>query len=226
MRSDEENGNSIVKILGTNDDSIKSYKQTMEVNIFHYYITDEIEDPEPYLDLINTLKIAEAHDTIYIYLNTPGGSLDTAMQIIASMKQSRAHVITSIEGTCASAGTLIFLSGDSFIINPHSTFMIHGYSHFVGGKGHEVKARVQYTEEFFAQIANDFYKDILKIEEIEEVLKGKDIWFDSNKLIERLKISGRIETEQVEIEDMEIEIPEKKSTKKKSKKKIANKSKK
>jgi ATP-dependent protease ClpP protease subunit len=221
MRNDEETGSSIVKFFGNVDNGIKSYKQTVEVNLFHYYIVDEIEDPEPYLDLINTLKIAESHDTIYIYLNTPGGSLDTAMQIIASMKQCRAHVITSLEGTCASAGTLIFLSGDSFIINPHSTFMVHGYSHFVGGKGHEVKARVQYTEEFFAQIANDFYKDILKPEEIEEVLKGKDIWFDSNKLIERLKISGKIETEELE----EIKQP-KKPTKKKAKKKIDNKSKK
>jgi len=217
MRNDDDRS-SIIKILGNDDNCIKSYKQTIEVNIYHFYITDEIEDPEPYLDLINTLKIAEEHDTIYIYLNTPGGSLDTAMQIISSIKQSRANTITSIEGTCASAGTLIFLSGDSFIINAHSTFMVHGYSHFVGGKGHEVKARVQYTEEFFSQIANDFYKDILMPSEIEEVLKGKDIWLDSNKLIERLKQSGRIETEpvsEVVIENIsKKKLPKKKSVKK------------
>jgi ATP-dependent protease ClpP protease subunit len=222
MRNDDEHSNSIIKILGNNENSIKSYKQSIEVNIFHFYITDEIEDPEPYLDLINTLKISEEHDTIYIYLNTPGGSLDTAMQIISSIKQSKAHVITSLEGTCASAGTLIFLSGDSFIINGHSTFMVHGYSHFVGGKGHEVKARVQYTEEFFEQIANDFYKDVLKPEEIQEVLNGVDIWFDSKKLIERLKQSGRIESEEAQV----VETTPKKKAKKKTKKKIDNKKKK
>ena len=165
---------------------IPQYKQVIPVSLYHFYIIDEIGEPDSFLDLINTLKTAEEHDTVFIYLNTPGGSLQTTVQVISAMRQSRATIVTCLEGEVCSAGTLIFLSGHRHIVNPNCTFMIHNYSQWLGGKGNEVALRVKYSEHYFKKLAIDLYNGFLSDEEIEAVIEGKDYWMESEEVIERL----------------------------------------
>lgn len=174
---------------GVNDQQIKYYKQTINVNIHHYYIIEEIEGAEKYLDLINTLKTAEQHDTIIIYLNTPGGNLGTAMQIINAMRQSQATVITCIEGEVYSAGTLIFLSGSKYIVSEHSAFMAHDYSFNPYGKGSDISRMVGFSKRYVSKIYNDIYSEFLTQEEINAMLNdGKEIWLDGAEVMQRLGI--------------------------------------
>lgn len=170
------------------DNKIPQYKQVIQVNLYHFYIITEIDQPEAYLDLINVLKTAEAHDTIFIYLNTPGGSLSTAVQIIGAIRQCAGTVVTCLEGEVCSAGTMIFLSGHRHIISPHSTFMIHNYSHWFGGKGNEVVSYIKYQEQYFRKLARDVYSGFLTDEEIDAVFDGKDFWMDSDEVLRRLGI--------------------------------------
>ena len=165
---------------------IPQYKQVVPVSLYHFYIIDEIGEPDSFLDLINTLKTAEEHDTVFIYLNTPGGSLQTTVQVISAIRQSRATVVTCLEGEVCSAGTLIFLSGNRHIVNPNCTFMIHNYSQWLGGKGNEVALRVKYSEHYFKKLAMDLYNGFLTEEEIQSVIEGKDYWMESDEVIERL----------------------------------------
>jgi ATP-dependent protease ClpP protease subunit len=171
--------------------SIKSYKQVIPVSIHHFYITAEIGDVEPYLEMINTLKTAEPHDTIYIYLNTPGGDLNTAVQIISAMNQCPGVVITSIEGSVCSAGTMIFLSGHKFMVNNNCAFMIHNYSGWTGGKGNEIALQVKFQEHYFKKLADDIYGGFLTPDEIGEMLDGKDFWLNSDQVIARLKLDAK-----------------------------------
>lgn len=189
MRSNQPQADMIFLPNLDDNQQIKHYKQVIPVTVHHFYIIDEIGDSANYMDLINTLKTAEQHDTIFIYLNTPGGSLHTSIQIISAMRQSSAAVVTCLEGEVCSAGTLIFLSGDKHIVNPHCTFMIHNYSHWVGGKGNEISIRVKHYEEYFRKLSGDIYKDFLTEAELEEVRSGKDFWMDSEEVIRRLNVS-------------------------------------
>ena len=185
--------NDIIVLPNQESDKIPQYKQTIPVNIYHFYIIDEIGDPQSFLDLINILKTAEEHDTVFIYLNTPGGSLQTTVQILSAMRQCNGNVVTCLEGEVCSAGTLIFLAGDKHIVNANCTFMIHNYSSWGGGKGNEVALRVRYFETYFRTLAYDLYKGFLTDEEIELVMEGKDYWMDSNNVIERLNIRNSIQ---------------------------------
>jgi ATP-dependent protease ClpP protease subunit len=179
--------NDFIVIQNTGDaEKIPQYKQTIPVNLYHFYIIGEIGDPTQFLDLINILKTAEEHDTIFIYLNTPGGSLQTTVQIISAMRQCSATVVTCLEGEVCSAGTLIFLAGTKHVVNPNCTFMIHNYSQWIGGKGNEVALRVKYSEQFFKKLALDLYKGFMSEEEIQSVIDGKDYWMDSDEVIRRL----------------------------------------
>jgi Protease subunit of ATP-dependent Clp proteases len=167
-------------------DSIKYYKQALQVSIHHFYIVDEIGEVPPFLDMINTLKTAEQHDTVFIYLNTPGGNLYTAIQIISAIRQSNATVVTCIEGMVASAGTLLFLAGHKHVVNPNCTFMIHNYSHGAWGKGNEVALRVKHSEHYFNKLAHDLYGKFLTEDEINDVINGKDFWMESEEVLKRL----------------------------------------
>lgn len=167
-------------------DSIKYYKQALQVSVHHFYMVDEIGEVSPYLDMINVLKTAEQHDTIFIYLNTPGGNLYTAIQIISAIRQSSATVVTCLEGEVASAGTMIFLAGNKHVVNPNCTFMIHNYSTWFGGKGNEVASRMKYFESYFRKLAKDIYGHFLTEAELEEVVSGKDFWMESEEVLKRL----------------------------------------
>ena len=166
---------------------IPQYKQVIPVSLYHFYIIEEIGEPDSFLDLINILKTAEEHDTVFIYLNTPGGSLQTTVQVISAIRQSRATVVTCLEGEVCSAGTLIFLSGHKHIVNANCTFMIHNYSQWLGGKGNEVALRVKYSEHYFKKLALDLYNGFLTESEIESVIEGKDYWMESDEVIRRLR---------------------------------------
>lgn len=186
-------------------DKIPQYKQTVPVNLYHFYIIDEIGEPAKFLDLINVLKTAEEHDTIFIYLNTPGGSLQTTVQILSAMRQCVATVVTCLEGEVCSAGTLIFLAGNKHIVNPNCTFMIHNYSQWLGGKGNEVALRVKYSEQYFKKLAEQLYSGFLTEEEIETVVEGKDYWMDSEEVMTRLKARNEL-TVSDNIESIEDEV--------------------
>lgn len=170
---------------------IPSYRNIVPASIYDFYINGPIEGIDPYLDLIQTLKHAEEHDTIYIHLNSPGGELHTAVQIINAMKNTAALVVTSIEGEACSAATLIFLAGHKLFVNPFITFMIHTYSHGSAGKGNDVARHVSFSERAFAETAHRIYKDVLSKEEINSMLEGKDFWFTATELVVRLRLFGR-----------------------------------
>jgi len=170
---------------------IKHYSQVIPVTIHHFYITGEISDEvDRYVDMLHTLKTSEPHDKIFIYLNTPGGDLNTTIQIISAITKSPAEITTVIEGEVCSAGTFIFLSGDSYIVNDNCSFMVHNYSHGTFGKGNEVAKRVKFSEKYFSTLAHSFYKDFLTEDEIVAVCEDKDFWMGSEELIERLKKRG------------------------------------
>lgn len=171
---------------GNGCEKIPQYKRTLEINLYHYYVLGQITNPNPYLDLINTLKTADEHDTIFIYLNTIGGDLHTAIQIMSAMRQCVGTVITCLEGQACSAGTLIFLTAHDHIVTPNSTFMIHNYNQWLGGKGNELVSSVKYSEQYFKKLFDEVYCDFLTPEEIQAVIDGKDFWMDSDEVLERL----------------------------------------
>jgi len=88
--------NDFILLSDQKDETLKSYRQIIPVTIYHFYITSEIGDVEHFLELIHTLKTAEPHDTVFIYLNTPGGNLRTTIQLITAMRQTNATIKTMI----------------------------------------------------------------------------------------------------------------------------------
>ena len=70
---------------------------------------------------------AQGHDDIYMYINTPGGSVSAGLAIIDTMNFIKSDVQTIVMGVAASMGTIIASSGAKgkrFML-PNAEYMIH-----------------------------------------------------------------------------------------------------
>jgi len=167
-------------------EQVRSYKRGMQISLYDFYIIDEIGEPEKYLDMIHTLNTAEPHDTVFIHINSRGGDLYTTVQILAAMNSTQARTVTTLEGQACSAATFIFLAGDTKMVNPNCTFMIHNYSQTTAGKGNEVVQHIGYMNDYFNRLAKDIYQDFLTDKELSTVIAGTDLWMHSHEVVERL----------------------------------------
>lgn len=151
----------------------------------HVYISDQIEEPIEYNELCFMLKTAGKHETFILHINTPGGIIDSAFMIIDAIKKSKAKVVANLTGTVASAGTIISLACDELDVADHTSFMIHNYSAGMMGKGHEMKARQEFTDSSLNAAFKEFYGGFLSPREMDEVIDGKDMWMGKSEVIER-----------------------------------------
>ena len=72
-------------------------------------------------------------DTITVHINSVGGDLYAGLAIYNRLKGLAAHVITVNDGLAASAGSLIFMAGNTRKMNTGSNLMIHGAAGFLYG---------------------------------------------------------------------------------------------
>jgi ATP-dependent protease ClpP protease subunit len=170
-------------------------------NQYEFYLSGQIESADNYIQWFDVIRNAREHDTVKIYINSPGGDLYTALQFLRVMGECEAHLITSVEGCCMSAATMIFLSGHEYQVTPHSMFMFHNYSGGVFGKGGEQFDQIQYERAWSEKFMNEVYKDFLTTEEIQSMLNNKDIWMTSEQVLERIeKVMKKLHEEQQAME--------------------------
>jgi ATP-dependent protease ClpP protease subunit len=155
-------------------------------NLIEFYLCGEIGDPEDYIEWFHIINNARESDIIKININSPGGNLFTAVQLLQAFQMSNAHLVMNVAGACMSAATLIFLAGDEYLVNEHSAFLFHNYSGGVIGKGGEMYQSVIHQRKWSEHILRKAYKNFLTEEEIDSLIDDKDIWMDCNVVVERL----------------------------------------
>lgn len=179
-----------------------------------FYLCGEIKAAEEYVEWFQILRAAGENDVIYIRINSEGGDLFSALQLVRAIQESQATIIASVEGICMSAATLIFLSADRFELSDHTMFMFHNYSSGTIGKGGEMYDQITHFRAWSDKLFNSFYKDFLTPEEIKSMLDNKDIWLDAQEVAKRLE--ARVAAQSKDEEPEETEEKPKKTRKKTS----------
>ena len=72
-------------------------------------------------------------DSITVHINSVGGDMYAGIAIYNRLKGLAANVTTINDGLAASAGSLIFMAGDTRKVNAGSNLMIHGAAGFLYG---------------------------------------------------------------------------------------------
>lgn len=162
----------------------KSYKK-VAAQLYEFYLSGAITVPEDYVEWFDTIRNATENDTVKIYINSQGGVVDTAIQFMRVLSETEAHVICSVEGSCMSAATMVFLCAQEFEITPFSLFMMHNYSGGMFGKGAELYDQAVFERKWSTEYFRYIYKDFLEEAEITSLLDNKDIWLTSTEVMER-----------------------------------------
>ena len=155
--------------------------------LYEFYLSGLITGPEDYIEWFNTIRSASDQDVVKIYINSPGGDLNTAIQFMRVLSETQATVVCSVEGSCISAATMVFLCADVFEITPHSLFMFHNYSGGMFGKGGEIYDQAVFEREWSRQFLQHIYRDFLTDKEIESLLENKDLWLHSEEVSNRVE---------------------------------------
>ena len=151
-----------------------------------FYLIDIIDDIADYIDFLREVDSCRNGDLITIHINCYGGNADVGMNIYDCLRQSPANVEVSIEGACCSCASMIMLAGNCWRVTPHAYVMVHSWSEGIYGKWHEIISKFNYDKSVFEKQFKELYKNFLTDEEIEDCLKGKDFYFDSNETVKRL----------------------------------------
>lgn len=104
------------------------------------FLTGEINDINAnsiigqllYLDSIN-------ENEIYLYINSPGGSVTAGLGIYDTMKYIKSKVVTVGLGLCASMGAFLLSSGDERLALPNCEIMIHEPLGGASGQASDIK---------------------------------------------------------------------------------------
>lgn len=145
-----------------------------------------IGDPYLYRDLINLLYMADENTEFNFFINSPGGNLSAAMAIIEAIKGSDALVRAIVTGECHSAASIITLNCHEIIITDSAHMLVHTASYGAGGNTHMVQSHVDFSTKMINKILDTTYSGFLLPQELDDVKRGIEFWFDSDDIKTRL----------------------------------------
>ena len=152
------------------------------------FLDEVVSDSSYYRSAILTLKSAAPDDSIEIIFNTEGGASFTASVFVAAMRQCQARITGNLSGLCASAGTMIALNCDDWIIGDDLAFMVHSNSYGSYNSAEKIRDHMQFMDKWNSDSLRRDYEGFLSEDELVAMIEsGKEYWFDATETTKRLK---------------------------------------
>ena len=141
---------------------------------------DDDVTPQLFKDELNA-----GSGNITVWINSPGGDCVAAAQIFNMLKEYKGAVTVKIDGLAASAASVIAMAGDSVLMSPVSTMMIHNPSTIAMGDSAEMKKAVQMLDEVKESIINAYeMKSNLSRKELSKLMDS-EYWMNANEALEK-----------------------------------------
>lgn len=165
--------------------------QKHEIYSHSVFLDEDIGPPTKYRDLIYALYSAGQNDQFNIMINSPGGYLSSALGIIEAIKNSDAIVRAVINGECHSAASMIALNCDEIIITDAAHVMVHTASYGAGGSTGNVKSHTDFYTGMINEILDTTYSGFLTDDEMKDMKKGVEFWFDAGQIRKRINARSK-----------------------------------
>lgn len=164
-------------------------------------IDGSFREPAFYRGVINMLMNASEQDTVAFMINSPGGSLSGLLSLLEAINMTNANTVALVVGAASSAASMFALHCNEVYVGENATFLCHNISYGTGGKGSDVLAHVQHTTSSASKLLRKTYKHFLSEIEINDMINGKEIYMESDEIVERLQqreelIQAELEKEQ------------------------------
>ena len=150
-------------------------------------IDGSFREPAFYRGVINMLMNAAEQDTVAFMINSPGGSLSGLLSLLEALNMTQANTVALVVGSASSAASMFALHCNEVYVGDNATFLCHNISYGTGGKGSDVLAHVQHTTSSASKLLRKTYKNFLSEIEINDMINGKEIYMESDEIVERLQ---------------------------------------
>ena len=132
------------------------------------------------------LAAEDPHSDIYLYINSPGGSITAGMAIYDTMKYVQPDVATVATGLAASMGQFLLTSGTpgKRYATPHARVLMHQPSGGVGGTASDIRINAQLILHMKRTLAEITARQTGK--SVEQVTRDsdRDTWFTAAEALE------------------------------------------
>lgn len=132
------------------------------------------------------LNAEDPHKDIYLYINSPGGSVDSGMAIFDTMQWISNDVATVAMGLAASMGQFLLSAGTPgkrFAL-PHSRIMMHQPSGGLGGTASDIRIQAEQSLHIKRTMAELIAKHTGQTLEQIEADSDRDRWFTAEQALE------------------------------------------
>jgi len=169
-----------------------------QINQHKIRLNGDITEPETFNDELNLIENMSENDSCTLIINSGGGLLDTCIEFVSAIDETAGHVHGHIAASAHSAASIIFLRCHSYSVSKHADMLIHNGSGGAGGKFSDWVSKTEHDKKRHEMFFKDVYQDFLTDQEIEDVLRGVDIWLDATHIEERLERMIEIRTARME----------------------------
>ena len=132
------------------------------------------------------LNAEDPHSDIYLYINSPGGSVDSGMAIFDTMQWISNDVATVAMGLAASMGQFLLSAGTpgKRYALPHSRIMMHQPSGGRGGTASDIRIQAEQSLHIKKTMAQLIAQHTGQSVEQIEADSDRDRWFTAEQALE------------------------------------------
>ena len=132
------------------------------------------------------LNAEDPHSDIYLYINSPGGSVDSGMAIFDTMQWISNDVATVAMGLAASMGQFLLSAGTpgKRYALPHSRIMMHQPSGGLGGTASDIRIQAEQSLHIKKTMAQLIAQHTGQSVEQIEADSDRDRWFTAEQALE------------------------------------------
>jgi hypothetical protein len=81
---------------------------------------------------------------------------------------------------------------------------VHSATFGAFGKQSDVISHASFVDKQVKTLMHSVYQDFLTVKELEEVLMGKEMWFDADEIVRRLEVRAELQEKRAKAEMKEI----------------------
>ena len=153
------------------------YKILNQINSTEIFLYSLIEGGYSAAKIIDALKNISPEQPITLRINSDGGEVFEAIAIYNMLKDRNVSVI--IDGVCASAATIVAMSGKSVFMKRGSMIMLHNVASYAFGDSEELKAIAETLDKITDNIISIYQtKCNLNNEELRQLMAA-ETWLNA-----------------------------------------------
>ena len=132
--------------------------------------------------LKNRLECREV--PIHLHIHSPGGSVFAGLSIVDTIKNCKTSVYTYIDGSAASAATLVSIAGKKRFIGKNGYMLIHQPQIEWAGKFDEFMDEIANQKSLYEKVVSLYLEHtVIEEDDLKEML-DHELWMDSDRCLE------------------------------------------